>query len=133
MTDALRHYCRNSRCRTKLREPVENEHAAFCCRGCFEQFYRSRCAVCERDLSRDPMTGEAVKLGRKFCGQKCQREHRRFPRVYSVFASGSYTLARSTGAIQKVPILRASKLASESFEAPAIPPSSIGSVPMTIR
>jgi len=91
MTDALRHYCRNSRCRTKLREPVENEHAAFCCRGCFEQFYRSRCAVCERDLSRDPMTGEAVKLGRKFCGQKCQREHRRFPRVYSVFASGSYT------------------------------------------
>jgi len=42
-------------------------------------------------------------------------------------------LARSTGAIQKVPILRASKLASESFEAPAIPPSSIGSVPMTIR
>ena|SRR2546421_12250213 len=124
MTDALRHYCRNSRCRTKLREPVENEHAAFCCRGCFEQFYRSRCAVCERDLSRDPMTGEAVKLGRKFCGQKCQREHRRFPRVYSVFASGSYT---------QVPILRASKLASESFEAPAIPPSSIGSVPMTIR
>ena len=89
MTDALRHYCRNSRCRTKLREPVENEHAAFCCRGCFEQFYRSRCAVCERDLSRDPMTGEAVKLGRKFCGQKCQREHRRFPRVYSVFASGT--------------------------------------------
>ncbi len=81
MTDALRHYCRNSRCRTKLREPVENEHAAFCCRGCFEQFYRSRCAVCERDLSRDPMTGE--ELGRKFCGQKCQREHRRFPRVYS--------------------------------------------------
>src|SRR6266576_3403052 len=55
MTDALRHYCRNSRCRTKLREPVENEHAAFCCRGCFEQFYRSRCAVCERDLSRDPI------------------------------------------------------------------------------
>jgi len=36
------------------------------------------------------MTGEAVKLGRKFCGQKCQREHRRFPRVYSVVASGSY-------------------------------------------
>ena len=118
MTDALRHYCRNSRCRTKLREPVENEHAAFCCRGCFEQSYRSRCAVCERDLSRDPMTGEAVKLGRKFCGQKCQREHRRFPRVYSVFASGSYTpsaehrsdskSAHSTGLKTRLRVVRGS-------------------------
>src|SRR5262249_22714998 len=66
-----------------LKAPVENDHAAFCCGGCFTRFYRRRCLVCERDLS-DPMTGEAVKLGRKFCGQKCQREHRRFPRVYSV-------------------------------------------------
>ena len=43
------------------------------------------------------------------------------------------TLARSTRATQKVPILRPSKLASESFEAPAIPPSSTGSIPVIIR
>jgi len=36
-----------------------------------------RCLVCERDLSRDPMTGAALELGRrKFCGQKCGSEHR---------------------------------------------------------
>jgi len=74
----------------KLKAPVENAHAAFCCRGCFARFYRRRCLVCERDLSRDPMTGEAVKLGRKFCGKKCQSEHRRFPHVYSVFESSQY-------------------------------------------
>ena len=46
---------------------------AFRCRGCFTRFYRRRCLVCERDLSRDPMTGEAVKLGRKFCGEMPER------------------------------------------------------------
>ena len=60
----------------------------------------------------------AVKLGRKFCGQKCQREHRRFPRVYSVFASGSYTpsaehrsdskSAHSTGLKTRLRVVRGS-------------------------
>jgi hypothetical protein len=72
-TEKLRHYCRNPHCRMKLKAPVENDHAAFCCRGCFTRFYRRRCLVCERDLSRDPMTGEAVKLGRKFCGEMPER------------------------------------------------------------
>ena len=118
VTEKLRHYCRNPHCRMKLNAPVENDHAAFCCRGCFTRFYRRRCLVCERDLSRDPMTGEAVKLGRKFCGQKCQREHRRFPRVYSVFASGSYTpsaehrsdskSAHSTGLKTRLRVVRGS-------------------------
>jgi hypothetical protein len=117
-TEKLRHYCRNPHCRMKFKAPVENDHAAFCCRGCFTRFYRRRCLVCERDLSRDPMTGEAVKLGRKFCGQKCQREHRRFPRVYSVFASGSYTpsaehrsdskSAHSTGLKTRLRVVRGS-------------------------
>jgi hypothetical protein len=35
----VRHFCRNPRCRAKMRTPVENPHAAFCCRGCFKQFY----------------------------------------------------------------------------------------------
>jgi hypothetical protein len=29
-----RHRCRNQRCRSKLPAPVENEHHAFCTRGC---------------------------------------------------------------------------------------------------
>ena len=33
-------YCRNSRCRSRLRVPQENDHKAFCCRGCWQQFYR---------------------------------------------------------------------------------------------
>ena len=61
---------------------------------------------------------EAVKLGRKFCGKKCQSEHRRFPRVYSVFASGSYTpsaehrsdskSAHSTGLKTRLRVVRGS-------------------------
>jgi hypothetical protein len=86
--NGLRHYCRNQHCRTKLKLPVENERAAFCCRGCFERFYRRRCIVCERDLGHDPLTGEVIRLGRKFCGRKCKSEHRRFPHVYSVFDAG---------------------------------------------
>jgi hypothetical protein len=30
-----KHYCRNPRCRSRLPEPVENEHRAFCTRGCY--------------------------------------------------------------------------------------------------
>src|SRR5215467_6384116 len=118
-TEKLRHYCRNPHCRMKLKAPVENDYAAFCCRGCFTRFYRRRCLVCERDLSRDPMTGAALELGRrKFCGQKCQSEHRRFPRVYSVFASGSCTpsaehrsdskSAHSTGLKTRLRVVRGS-------------------------
>jgi hypothetical protein len=84
-----------------------------------DRFYRRRCLVCERDLSRDPMTGAALELGRrKFCGQKCQSEHRRFPRVYSVVASGSYTpsaehrsdskSAHSTGLKTRLRVVRGS-------------------------
>ena len=31
-----RHYCRNPRCRTKLKVPVSNRRDAFCTRGCFD-------------------------------------------------------------------------------------------------
>jgi len=56
---------------------------------------------------------EAVKLGRKFCGQKCQREHRRFPRVYSVFAPSAEhrsdsKSAHSTGLKTRLRVVRGS-------------------------
>ena len=55
MTDfaaELRHRCRNPRCRSKLKAPVENPHHAFCSRGCHAGFYRSRCLVCEGAITR---------------------------------------------------------------------------------
>jgi len=48
--DTLRQYCRNPRCGSKLPQPMGNVHAAFCTRGCWQQFHRHRCVVCERRL-----------------------------------------------------------------------------------
>jgi hypothetical protein len=75
----LRHHCRNPRCRLKLPVPVENEHHAFCCRGCYVSFYRSRCLVCEEPIRRK---NERQRFG---SGHKtCEQEYRRFPRVYDL-------------------------------------------------
>ena len=81
---ALRHHCRNRRCRLKLPAPVENEHRAFCCRGCFNSFYHARCLVCERDLSTSPITGERRKRlsQHRYCGRTCRNEAARFPHVF---------------------------------------------------
>src|SRR5215510_4574475 len=45
-----RHHCRSEKCRSKLPEPVENEHHAFCTKACYDQFYRKRCLACEKPL-----------------------------------------------------------------------------------
>jgi hypothetical protein len=72
-----RHRCRNPKCRAKLTRPVENEHHAFCTRGCHKRFYRSRCLVCEEPFRRK---NERQRFG---SGHKvCQTEYRRFPHVY---------------------------------------------------
>jgi hypothetical protein len=66
----LRHYCRNSNCRTKLPEPTANLRRAFCTRGCHAQFYRNRCLVCENELP----TGRS---DRKLCRRpKCRWKYR---------------------------------------------------------
>jgi predicted DNA-binding transcriptional regulator AlpA len=51
----VRHYCRN--CRMKL----ETDRRAFCCRGCHESFYRRRCLVCEKELSKGPANRKLCK------------------------------------------------------------------------
>ena len=45
-------YCRNRKCRTKLKKPVSNQREAFCARGCHTSFYLNRCLVCEDPLQR---------------------------------------------------------------------------------
>jgi hypothetical protein len=63
--DTVRHYCRNPRCRSKLPDPVENTREAFCCRGCYRQFYRSRCLMCEAAVERK--TGNQRLCDRRKC------------------------------------------------------------------
>jgi len=62
MTKALRRRCRNPHCGMKLSVPVENEHHAFCTRGCFNRFYFNRCRVYEKDLRKKGKRGDANRL-----------------------------------------------------------------------
>jgi len=73
-----RHYCRNPRCRSKLPAPVENHHHAFCARGCYESFYRSRCLVCEDPMQRR-REGQQIRSGHA----KCAAEYRKFPHAFA--------------------------------------------------
>src|SRR5262249_19513986 len=76
-----KHYCRNPRCRSRLPEPVENEHRAFCTRGCYESFYWNRCRACERDLRKTGKPGDAHRL---YCRppNRCAAEARKWPEKY---------------------------------------------------
>jgi hypothetical protein len=71
--------CRNSRCRQKLPRPTDNDHHAFCCRGCHARFYFNRCRVCEAPL-RDK------RGGRLYCRppNKCRAEAQKWPHVYEL-------------------------------------------------
>jgi hypothetical protein len=63
---AMRHRCRNPKCRMKLPTPVSNEREAFCCRGCYQSFHLHRCIVCEGAIER-------TTANRKICKKsKCR-------------------------------------------------------------
>ena len=49
----FRQFCRNTKCRSKLKAPVSNKREAFCARGCHTAFYRKRCLVCEGPIERN--------------------------------------------------------------------------------
>jgi hypothetical protein len=105
MTIPLRHRCRNPRCRMKLPAPVEIAHHAFCARGCYESFYRTRCRVCERDLRKTGKRGDAHRL---YCRppSRCAAEARKWPGKYGfgaqpipdpLFCTTNVRSAHSTG------------------------------------
>src|SRR5262245_21098940 len=49
-----RYYCRNRpRCGCRLKVSTANPRDAFCTRSCWQQFYRHRCLVCEREMPRN--------------------------------------------------------------------------------
>ncbi len=75
MTAPLRHYCRHDR--TKLAGPTDNLRRAFCCRGCFNSYFRSRCVVCEAPIRRKN------ERQRTCIDIRCKAELRRFPLAYA--------------------------------------------------
>jgi hypothetical protein len=69
-----RKHCRE--CRAKLPEEDGTErHQGFCCRGCWERYYRKHCAArgCEKAM---PRKAEGSIL--QYCSRKCRNEARRF-------------------------------------------------------
>jgi hypothetical protein len=64
-TDTGRHYCRNPKCRSKLPASVANEREAFCTRGCYLGFHRTRCLVCEAKMERK--TEHQLVCGKRKC------------------------------------------------------------------
>jgi hypothetical protein len=83
-TAELRHYCRNPKCRSKLKEPAQNLREAFCARGCHSSFYLKRCGVCEvaleqkyRKLKRGDLTKFVKVQSGLTCGSsECKRRWR---------------------------------------------------------
>jgi hypothetical protein len=72
----LRHFCRNLRCRTKLKVPVDNPRKAFCTQYCYDQFFARKCRVCEKPLSEGHR--------RQLCASpECARDWRNFRPTYT--------------------------------------------------
>jgi hypothetical protein len=96
MTVALRHRCRNPKCRTNLPAPVESKHRAFCVRGCYERFYRNRCRVCERDLRKKA----GKDAGRRYCRppNKCRLDAAKWPGRYEYAPRATCTTRPSRSA-----------------------------------
>jgi hypothetical protein len=69
--EKLRHRCRNPRCRSNLKVPVDSQREAFCTKGCFNSFYRRRCIVCEREFERKSEPQRCCER------RKCRAEFRR--------------------------------------------------------
>jgi hypothetical protein len=64
---AVREICRNPNCGMKLKRPTENAHHAFCTVGCYEQFFRHRCVVCECRMERVESVWNKQTCGRREC------------------------------------------------------------------
>ena len=102
VTQTLRHYCRNPRCRSKLPSPASDPHKAFCTPGCHSSFYLKRCLVCENDKP----AGSTAR--RKLCRRpKCEGRYRKNTCPLLVFWAQIPLLRRT---YQEVPNPRALKV-----------------------
>jgi hypothetical protein len=81
MSDPAFQLCRNPRCRSRM-PPAMGEHSQFCTRGCWEQFRRKRCVVCEREF-------EKKASNQHVCTRKaCRAALRHNPEMYRPFHLG---------------------------------------------
>jgi hypothetical protein len=87
----MRQMCRNPGCGTKLKAPVENKHHAFCTAGCYQQFFRHRCVVCEEPMERSAAAWHQRTCGKRECRKTLRksgsREQYRYPSARSVFSA----------------------------------------------
>ena len=77
-----------------------NVHAAFCTRGCWQQFHRHRCVVCERSFKR---TVENKRL----CERRvCRSELKKWPALYLPFQPKAANLDKpgTSEAIEAAPL-----------------------------
>lgn len=115
----LRHYCRNPKCRSKLKEPTSNLRDAFCARGCSTGFYRTRCRVCEekfeRKNDREHVCGQR-KCRNAFSNRRGDFFGSRYPE-----ARISTTDASGTNEALKTPIKPGLKSGLKDGRAPASP------------
>jgi hypothetical protein len=71
MADNLRTFCRNPKCRSALPRPAEHRRA-FCARGCFDNYHRTRCRVCS-----EPSPNGRLHV------KSCAYAHRQNPELYA--------------------------------------------------
>ena len=89
-TGFIRRRCRNPRCGSKLKRETDRPRDAFCCAGCFDQYFRTICLVCER-----PMRPKAAQ--QRFCSNRCRSIFRRHPeQFWSRFTPPCTPLADAT-------------------------------------
>jgi hypothetical protein len=67
----IRTYCRDPKCRCALPQPAE-ERRAFCSRGCYDRFYRTRCKVCAEPS-----------VNGRLHAKSCAYAHRQNPELYA--------------------------------------------------
>jgi hypothetical protein len=77
-------FCRNPKCRSKLKAPVSNPREAFCARGCHTSFYLRRCLVCEGPLQRRNKTQRVCRKSRCRSGWRARAGFGRYSPSNSV-------------------------------------------------
>ena len=81
----LRHRCRQ--CRAKLPASVTNAREAFCSRGCYTSFFRTRCRVCEAPIEQ-PARGIRLICSRAKC-KSARRADLGFGRYHTLIRAES--------------------------------------------
>jgi hypothetical protein len=87
----IRRRCRNPRCGAKLKCETDKPRDAFCCVGCFDQYYRTVCLVCERPMR------QKGRRRRQFCRKRCQSEFHRHPERFFARWGGAATTLPDAG------------------------------------